>query len=71
MARKQSRAADRAAPIQPLYLKVSQVAVLLSLSCAEVYRLIDTLDLPAIRLGRAIRVPVMALERWLQDRVIA
>jgi len=71
VARKQSRVAGRAAPIQPLYLKVSQVAVLLSLSCAEVYRLIDTLDLPAIRLGRAIRVPVAALERWLQDRVIA
>ena len=71
MARKQSRAADRVVTIQPLYLKVSQVAVLLSLSCAEVYRLIDTLDLPAVRLGRAIRVPVAALEPWLQDRVIA
>ena len=71
MARKQSRVADRATTIKPLYLKVSQVAVLLSLSCSEVYRLIDTLDLPAIRLGRAIRVPVAALERWLQDRVIA
>jgi len=71
VARKQSRVADRATTIKPLYLKVSQVAVLLSLSCSEVYRLIDTLDLPAIRLGRAIRVPVAALERWLQDRVIA
>jgi len=54
--------------IQPLYLKVAQVAALLSLSRAEVYRLIDIQALPAIRLGRTLRVSVVALEQFLQAR---
>lgn len=54
--------------ISPLYLKVSQVAALLSLSVAEVYRLIDSRTLPAIRLGRTLRVSVIALAAFLQER---
>jgi len=47
------------------------VAASLRLSRAKVYRLIDVEGLPVIRFGRAVRVSVAALERWLAAREAA
>lgn len=49
------------------FLKVSQVAPLLGLSVFQVYRLVAAGHLPAIRQGRAVRIPRGALETWLAE----
>ena len=57
--------------VQPLLLSIPEVAVSLRVSRAMVYTLIATQGLPVIRFGRAVRVSVAALERWVQEREVA
>lgn len=54
--------------IQPLLLSIPEVAKSLSLSRAMVYKLIDTEGLPVVRFGRAVRVRVIALQQWVDQR---
>lgn len=53
---------------QRLLLRVSEVAKALGLGRTKVYELIAAGELPVIRLGRAVRVPVTALQRWVEER---
>ena len=46
-------------------LTVNEVAELLRVSPARVYELLRTEALPAVRLGRQVRVSREALERWI------
>ena len=57
--------------LQPLLLNVPQVAKLLGLSRTKVYELIETEGLPVMRFGRAVRVSLTALQRWLDQRSVA
>ena len=52
-----------------LLLKPSEVATRLGLGRAHVYQLLATGELPSIRLGRCIRVPVSALNDWVTDQI--
>ena len=54
--------------VQPLLLRIPEVAVSLQLSRAQVYRLIYDEGLPVVHFGRAVRVSVKALEQWLERR---
>jgi excisionase family DNA binding protein len=56
------------ATLQPLLLTILQVAKKLGLSRAMVYILINKEGHPVIRLGRAVRVSVTSLEKWVEDR---
>lgn len=49
---------------------MSDVARLLSLSEREVYSLAQTGRLGAVRLGRAVRIPLDALERFIEDKEV-
>ena len=71
MAVKGSRSDGHGVSVQPLLLNIPEVAATLRLSRATVYRLIDVEGLPVIRFGRAVRVSVTALERWLAAREAA
>lgn len=51
-----------------LMLTIPETAVSLRLSRAMVYKLIDFEGLPVVRFGRAVRVSVKALERWVERR---
>jgi excisionase family DNA binding protein len=51
-----------------LLLTPTEVAQHLSLGRATVYQMIASEELPAVRVGRAIRVPVGALLRWIERR---
>lgn len=51
-----------------LLLTPTEVAQRLSLGRATVYQMIASEELPAVRVGRAIRVPVGALLRWIERR---
>ena len=50
------------------WLQVRQAARRLGVSRAEVYRLIDTGDLPAYRIGPVIRLRVAEVEAYRRQR---
>lgn len=54
---------------QELLLRVEVAAERLAVSRATLYRLIQRGELPTIRIGSAVRVPVSAIERWLADQI--
>jgi excisionase family DNA binding protein len=53
---------------QPLLLTVSQAAKMLSLGRTKVYELIATEGLPVVHFGRAKRVSIASLQRWIDSR---
>lgn len=63
-ARKNGDARDR------LVLRVDAVAAALEIGRVKVYRLIGEGVLPSIKIGGSIRVPVSALEEWLQKNSV-
>lgn len=51
----------------PLLLTVRETALSLRVGRNRVYELIRTGDIPAVRIGRAIRVPEKGLVEWLES----
>src|SRR2546421_3436533 len=58
----------RSGVLQPLFLNIPEVCQSLRLSRAKVYRLIYFEGLPVVHFGRSVRVSVIALEQWLDER---
>ena len=56
----------RGAPVVRKFLKVQQVATLLSVSRATVYRLVDEGRLARVWVGTSIRVPGQSLDAYLE-----
>jgi excisionase family DNA binding protein len=54
--------------LQPLLLSIPEAAAVLRLSRTKVYELIDVEGLPVKRFGRSVRVSVIALQEWLEQR---
>lgn len=52
----------------PLLLTAGEVARLLGLGRSTVFALLAAGDLPVVRIGRSVRVPRAALERWIDER---
>jgi excisionase family DNA binding protein len=53
-------------PARPLAVRVSEAARLLDIGRSKCYELIRTGELPAIRVGKTIRVSLDALEAWVR-----
>lgn len=51
--------------LQPVLLHADEAAALLGLGRSTVYRLLQSGELPSIRVGRAVRVPRASLARWI------
>lgn len=51
----------------PTLLTVNEVAARLRVSKMTIYRVIEQGDLAAIRIGRSLRVPEKALNKYLRD----
>lgn len=49
-----------------LLLRVSEAQQLLSLSRSTVYAMVASGELPSVRIGRSVRVPVDALKQWVE-----
>ncbi len=54
--------------MEPLCLRVRQAAVVLGLSPAQTYAMTRSGELPSVRVGRAVLVPVAELRTWLSQR---
>jgi excisionase family DNA binding protein len=61
-------------PNQPLesikFYNVKEVAEIMSTSKMTIYRLINEGELPAVRVGRSIRVSEQAVREYLQDAAV-
>lgn len=51
-----------------LLLRVSEAATVLRISRNKAYELVRQGVLPAVHLGKNIRIPRQALERWIVDQ---
>ena len=51
-----------------LVLRAEEVAEELGIGRWKVYEMMATGELPTIRIGRLVRVPRAALERWIEER---
>ncbi len=56
------------APPQRLLLRIPEVAKALGLGRTKIYELIDAGELPVIRVGRAVRVSVSAVQKWVEEQ---
>ena len=68
MANKQTGFIGKRTVVQPLLMDIPEVCESLRLSRAKVYRLIYYEGLPVVHFGRAVRVSVIALQDWLEQR---
>jgi len=50
------------------YLKVPEVAKVLRIARSRAYELVAEGQIPAVRIGRSVRVPRHELDRWLADQ---
>lgn len=53
---------------EKLLLRVSETQKLLSLSRSTIYAMVASGELPSVRIGRAVRVPVDALKQWVEQQ---
>jgi len=54
--------------LQHEYLKVPEVAKVLRIARSRAYELVAKGQIPAVRIGRSVRVPRHELDRWLADQ---
>ncbi len=50
------------------YLKVPEVAQVLRIARSRAYELVASGTIPALRIGRSVRVNRKELERWLEEQ---
>ena len=55
--------------LEPQLLRAEEAAEFLNIGRAKVYEMMASGELPSIRIGRAIRVPLTQLREWLETRV--
>ena len=53
---------------EPLLLRAEEVARLTSLGRSTIFNLLASGELPAVRIGRAVRVRRSDLESWIEAR---
>ena len=68
MAKRQEESINKRTVVQPLLLDIPEVCESLRLSRAKVYRLIYYEGLPVVHFGRSVRVSVVALQEWVEQR---
>ena len=50
-----------------MLLKPAEVSELLGLGRSRIYELLACGELPSLRIGRSLRVPVNQLKQWIED----
>lgn len=52
-----------------LLLRIDEAARLLGLGRSKAYELVASGELPAVRIGRARRIPAAGLEAWVERQI--
>jgi excisionase family DNA binding protein len=52
-------------PLEPIVLRVSEAALLLEISRSKAYELVAAGQIPSVRLGGSVRVPLDQLRAWI------
>jgi excisionase family DNA binding protein len=55
---------------EPLLIRVTEAARMLSLCRSTIYAMLDAGELPSIRCGTARRIPVAALRDWVEHHLM-
>ncbi len=55
-------------PIERVLLHAHEAAIVLGISRAKTYELLASRELPAIKIGRSVRISRAALYRWIAER---
>ena len=53
---------------QRLLLRIPEVAETLGIGRTKIYEMIATGELPTVRFGRAVRISVTTLQKWVEER---
>ena len=53
---------------QRLLLRIPEVAETLGIGRTKIYEMIATGELPIVRFGRAVRISVTTLQKWVEAR---
>ena len=53
---------------QRLLLRIPEVAETLGIGRTKIYEMIATGELPTARFGRAVRISVTTLQKWVENR---
>ena len=61
---------SRTANSEPKFMTVAEVATVMRVSKMTVYRLINSGELPAVRVGRSYRVLKQAVDSYLKDAFV-
>jgi excisionase family DNA binding protein len=54
-----------------LLLRPTEAAVAIGISRSKIYELLASGELPSIRIGGSVRIPVDALRKWIDGRLAA
>lgn len=55
-------------PLEPILLRPAEAATLLAISRSQMYELLASGEIPAVRIRRSVRVSVQALHRWVEQQ---
>ncbi len=55
-------------PPQRLLLRIPEVAETLGIGRTKIYEIIARGELPTVRIGRAVRISVTTLQKWVEER---
>jgi excisionase family DNA binding protein len=55
--------------MERLLLRVSETAKIIGLGKSKTYELIAKGELPSVRIGKCVRVPVAGLQEWVNARL--
>ncbi len=66
----QDRTGSPQVPIEPLLLRTDEAARVLGIGRSTLYALIASGELPVVRIGRATRIPMAALVRWVEAHAV-
>jgi excisionase family DNA binding protein len=55
-------------PPQRLLLRIPEVAETLGIGRTKIYEIIASGELPTVRVGRAVRISVTTLQKWVEER---
>ena len=55
---------------EQMLLRPNEVAFTMGISRTKVYQLIATSELPSVRIGGSVRVPLAELQAWIDARMV-